>query len=141
MRNLFWIIGVALGLALMILKSIELYYSTSFVPTELYVGIIIVLVIGLGTWIVRRFTSSSSEEPQEKPFRRNERAMKALNISEQELKVLEQLAKGRSNQEIAYKLTLSPNKVKTTLSGAYKKLEVDRRSIAVKKAKSLKLIP
>lgn len=141
MRNLFWIIGVALGLALMILKSIELYYSTSIVPTELYVGIIIVLVIGLGTWIVKRSTSTSPEEPQEKPFRRNERAMKALNISEQELKVLEQLAKGRSNQEIADKLTLSPNKVKTTLSGAYKKLEVDRRSIAVKKAKSLKLIP
>lgn len=141
MRNLFWIIGVALGLALMILKSIELYYSTNIVPTELYVGIIIVLVIGLGTWIVKRSTSTSPEEPQEKPFRRNERAMKALNISEQELKVLEQLAKGRSNQEIADKLTLSPNKVKTTLSGAYKKLEVDRRSIAVKKAKSLKLIP
>lgn len=141
MRNLFWIIGVALGLTSLILKVIELYYSTSIVPTELYVGIITVLFIGLGTWIFKRFTSTSPKEPQQKPFRRNERAIKTLNIGEQELKVLEQLAKGRSNQEIADKLMLSTNKVKTILSGLYKKLEVDRRSIAVKKAKSLKLIP
>lgn len=139
MRNLFWIIGVALGLVLMILKGVELYYSTNIVPTELYVGIIAVLVIGLGTWMVRKFISTSTEEPQKKPFRRNERAIKSRNITERELEILDQLALGKSNQEIADNLNISINVVKNNLSALYQKLEVSRRSTAIKKARSLKL--
>ncbi|MFD2531991.1 response regulator transcription factor [Gracilimonas halophila] len=141
MRNLIWIVGVAIGFASLILKGIELYYSTNFIPTELYVGIIIVLFTGLVIGIGNKLISSSPAEPKKKTFKRNERAVKALEISAQELKVLEQLSKGRSNQEIADKLTISTNKVKTTLTAVYKKLEVDRRSKAAKKAKSLKLVP
>lgn len=141
MRTTFWIIGGALGLSLLIFASIELYYSTDIIPIELYVGIIVILAVGLITWAFNRIESSSPEKPQKKEFRRNERAVKSLNISEEELRVLEQLAKGRSNQEISDTLKLSPNKVKTTLTGVYKKLEVDRRSKAAKKARSLKLVP
>lgn len=140
MRNLMWIFGITLGLGSLILKGIELYYSVNFVPTELYVGIVAVLFIGSAIWIGKRFISTSPKEPRRKPFKRNEHAFQALDVSAQELKVLKQLAKGRSNQEIADKLAISTNKVKNTLSGVYKKLEVDRRSKAVKKAKSLKLI-
>jgi len=55
--------------------------------------------------------------------------------------VLEELAKGRSDQEIADTLSISVNTVKTHLSGLYEKLEVSRRSKATKKARSFKLIP
>ncbi|HET8864409.1 MAG TPA: LuxR C-terminal-related transcriptional regulator [Gracilimonas sp.] len=140
MRNLIWIFGVTLGLASLILKGIELYYSVSIIPTELYIGIVAVLFIGSAIWIVNRFTSMSPKEPGRKPFKRNEHVFQALDVTAQELKVLKQLAKGRSNQEIADELAISTNKVKNTLSRVYKKLEVDRRSMAVKKAKSLKLI-
>ncbi len=138
MRNLIWIFGVTLGLASLILKGIELYYSVNIVPTELYIGIVAVLFIGSAIWMVNKFTSP--KEPGRKPFKRNEHVFQALDVTAQELKVLKQLAKGRSNQEIADELAISTNKVKNTLSGVYKKLEVDRRSMAVKKAKSLKLI-
>lgn len=139
MRNLFWIIGVALGLALIILKGIELYYSTDIVPTVIYLGIIAVLFIGLGTWLVRKFISNSTEEPQKKPFRRNERAIKSRNITERELEILDQLALGKSNQEIADNLNISINVVNNDLSALYQKLEVSRRSTAIKKARSLNL--
>lgn len=141
MRNLIWISGLAIGLASLILKGIELYYSITIIPSELYIGVIFVLLIGSIIWVLKRNTSSSSDEPQKKPFKRNERVMRSLEISDQELKVLEQLTKGRSNQEIADTLKLSPNKVKTTLTGVYKKLNVDRRSKAAIKAKALKLVP
>ena len=71
----------------------------------------------------------------------NQKALKSLSISERELEVLEYLAKGNSNQEIANKLFISINTVKTHLTSLYQKLEVSRRSMAVKKARTLKLVP
>lgn len=59
----------------------------------------------------------------------------------QEIKVLERLAAGRSNKEIARDLGLSPNTVKTHVGNLYAKLEVSRRTQAVGKARELSLIP
>jgi two-component system, NarL family, response regulator LiaR len=55
--------------------------------------------------------------------------------------VLEQMAKGLSNQEIADKLFVSLNTIKTHSSNLFLKLDVKRRTQAVQKAKALKLIP
>ncbi|MCH2449996.1 MAG: LuxR C-terminal-related transcriptional regulator [Gracilimonas sp.] len=96
-------------------------YSANFISTELYAGIMVVLFTGFAIWIREKLTSTAPEELKEKPFKRNERATKALGTSEKELKVLEQWSKGRSTQEIADKLTLSTNKVKNTLFVVHKK--------------------
>ncbi|HNC12260.1 MAG TPA: LuxR C-terminal-related transcriptional regulator, partial [Cyclobacteriaceae bacterium] len=54
--------------------------------------------------------------------------------------VLELMAKGFSNQEIADKLFVSLNTVKTHSSNLFLKLEVSRRTQAVQKAKELQLL-
>lgn len=71
----------------------------------------------------------------------NENLLKQLSISKREYEVLELIATGMSNQEIADKLFVSLNTVKTHSSRLFEKLDVSRRTQAVDKAKSLGLIP
>jgi DNA-binding NarL/FixJ family response regulator len=140
MRNSIWIFGATLGLAALILKGIEIYYTVNLLPTGIYIGIIAVLFVGLGIWVWKKFMSISSQKTEQKPFKINEQAAKSLDLSMRELDILEQLGKGHSDQEIADKLFISVNTVKKHLSSIYKKLNVSRRSRASKKARLLKLI-
>ena len=55
--------------------------------------------------------------------------------------VLSLLAEGHSNKEMAERLFVSPNTIKTHLAHLYEKLQVSRRTQAIHKAKALRLIP
>ena len=68
------------------------------------------------------------------------RAQETLGISERELEVLELLAAGSSNKEIAHQLEVSPNTVKTHVARLFEKLEVQRRTEAIVRARELGLI-
>ncbi len=57
------------------------------------------------------------------------------------MRVLERLAEGQSTKEIARTLGLSPNTVKTHLANLFGKLDVQRRTQAIHKARDLQLIP
>lgn len=70
----------------------------------------------------------------------NETELQRLGISKREHEVLELIAKGLSNQEIADKLFVSLNTIKTHTSNLFLKLEVSRRTQAIQKAKELRLI-
>ena len=65
----------------------------------------------------------------------------SLGLTGQEMRVLERLAAGQSNKEIARTLGLSPNTVKTHLANLFAKLEVARRTQAVQRGKELGLLP
>ena len=71
----------------------------------------------------------------------NQSELQRIGISKREHEVLELMAKGLSNQEIADKLFVSLNTIKTHSSNLFLKLEVSRRTQAIKKAKELGLIP
>jgi len=133
--------GLLLAVALLLLELLEYYYVVRIVPVPLYIVIIALVFTVLGIWMGKKVTSGSVENINEQPFSRNKKAIASLDISERELEVLEQLAKGKSNREIADTLYISVNTVKTHLSSLYQKLEVGRRSLAVKKGRLLKLIP
>jgi len=74
-------------------------------------------------------------------FLLNEAELNRLGISKREHDVLELMAKGLSNKEIADKLFVSLNTVKTHSSNLFLKLEVSRRTQAVQRGKELRLIP
>lgn len=99
-----------------------------------------ILFTALGIWVGKKLTSRNAMGSQKTEFQPNKSAIKSLDISDRELEVLAQLGNGKSNQEIADILFISINTVNTHLSSVYKKLEVSRRSLAVKKARTLKLI-
>jgi NarL family two-component system response regulator LiaR len=75
------------------------------------------------------------------PFILNEEALTGLGISKRELEVLQLMAEGLSNQEIAKKLFVSLNTIKTHSSKIFEKMDVQRRTQAIEKAKRLGLIP
>ena len=67
-------------------------------------------------------------------------AMESLGISGREREVLELLAAGRSNKEIARELNVSPNTVKTHVSKLFEKLAVRRRTEAISRARELGIL-
>jgi DNA-binding CsgD family transcriptional regulator len=89
-----------------------------------------------GLWIGMRVLGA----PRPLPFDGNPAARAALGISPRELAVLEQLASGRSNREIADALHVSPNTVKTHIARLFEKLEAKRRTDAIARARELGLI-
>lgn len=70
----------------------------------------------------------------------NLEAQAALGISAREMEVLRELAAGRSNKEIARRLAVSPNTVKTHIARLFGKLGASRRTEAIARARALKLI-
>ena len=74
-------------------------------------------------------------------FDGNPKAQAALGISARELTVLQALAAGQSNKEIAIALDVSPNTVKTHVSNLFEKLDAKRRTDAINRARELGIVP
>ena len=74
------------------------------------------------------------------PFDGNPQAQASLGISPRELAVLQELAAGRSNKEIAQRLGVSPNTVKTHVARLYEKLGARRRTDAIARARALGIL-
>jgi DNA-binding NarL/FixJ family response regulator len=129
--------ALGLGLLALLLSWLEYRYLARAFSFEIYVALIAAGAIGLGVWLGQRLTSRHSDQP----FERNEAAIRSLGLSRREVDVLDRLAAGESNKEIARKLGISPNTVKTHIARVYEKLAVERRIQAVEKARLLALIP
>lgn len=119
------------------LKWIEYKLLVREHPGELYIGLIAAAFLVLGVWTGTRLVP---RRPAGEGFVANERAREALGISDREFEVLELLAAGRSNKEIASSLNVSPNTVKTHIAKLFGKLEVTRRTAAIMRARELGMI-
>jgi ATP/maltotriose-dependent transcriptional regulator MalT len=73
-------------------------------------------------------------------FDGNPQGQASLGISEREMEVLRELAAGHSNKQIARKLAVSPNTVKTHVARVFEKLGAGRRTEAIRKARELGLL-
>jgi DNA-binding CsgD family transcriptional regulator len=120
-----------------LLQWLEYRYSVRAFSTEIYIVLVALGFTALGVWVGHRLTLGRSESS----FEKNTRVIETLGISEREFEVLELLAEGHSNKEIAERLFVSPHTVKTHLAHLYDKLEVSRRTEAVRKARRLRMIP
>ena len=129
--------ALALGLLATLLSWLEYRYLARAFSFEIYLALIAVGSIAFGAWLARRLTPRHSSGP----FERNEAAIRSLGLSPREIDVLDRLAAGESNKEIARRLGISPNTVKTHVARVYEKLAVERRIQAVEKARLLALIP
>jgi DNA-binding CsgD family transcriptional regulator len=69
-----------------------------------------------------------------------EAALARLGVSQRELEVLQLMAEGLSNQEIAARLFVSLNTVKTHSQRLFEKLDVRRRTQAVETGRKLQII-
>jgi two-component system, NarL family, response regulator LiaR len=140
MRKTIILYGVALAALTAILKFIEYRFFVRDLSLEFYLGVVAVLFAGLGMWAGQRLTRRKVviATPD---FKLNEPELQRLGISKREYEVLELMAQGLSNQEIADKLFVSLNTVKTHSSNLFMKLDARRRTQAVRRAKELGLLP
>lgn len=142
--------SVLLALLLFLLKWLELRLLIMHHAFEIYAGIIAVLFTGLGIWLALKLAKPRVQTMvvekevyinHTHPFILNEEALTRLGISPRELEVLQLMANGLSNQEIAARLFVSLNTVKTHSARVFEKMEVKRRTQAVEKGKRMGLIP
>lgn len=132
--------GLALAGLTALLKFIEYRYFVKDFTLEIYSGLVAAVFTGLGIWAGLRLTRPKVVRVHP-DFQLNQAELDRRGISRREYEVLELIAQGLSNQEIAEKLFVSPNTVKTHSSNLFVKLEVRRRTEAVKKAQELELLP
>lgn len=128
--------GAVLAGAAFAISWLEYRHASLLVPTEIYVVVVAVAFAGLGVWIGTRLTSTG---PQHGTLDRLSR-LAAHGITDREATVLDLLAEGHSNKEIARELGISPNTVKTHVARLFEKLGANRRTQALRRARELSLI-
>jgi DNA-binding CsgD family transcriptional regulator len=144
------IYGLGAGVMIAVLKLIEFRFLVVEHSIEIYGGLIALLFAGVGIWLGLKLTRKKEivvvkEVPvpvvTPQAFALNEARLRDLGITRRELEILELIAQGMSNREIAEKLFVSENTVKTHSSRLFDKLSAKRRTQAVQIAKEMGLIP
>jgi DNA-binding CsgD family transcriptional regulator len=141
------IYGLCGGVLIVVLRLVEYRFLVVEHSVEIY-GLIALLFSGAGIWLGLKLTRKKEvlvvkevPVPSSQPFALNEDRLKDLGITKRELEILELIAQGMSNREIAEKLFVSENTVKTHSSRLFDKLSAKRRTQAVQIGKELGLIP
>jgi len=148
MKKHILIYGLCGGVLIVLLKLVEYRFLVIEHSIEIYGGLVALLFAVLGIWLGLKLTKTKETVvvkevllPAPKSFTLNEVKLHELGITRRELEILELIARGLSNREIAEKLFVSENTVKTHSSRLFDKLNAKRRTQAVQLGKELGLIP
>jgi DNA-binding CsgD family transcriptional regulator len=142
--------GLLGGVLIALLKVIEYRYLVIEHSLEIYGGIVALVFAVVGIWLGQKLTRERVvsrevrvEVPVARtgPFVRDQAKVKELGLTPRELDILEAMAAGLSNKEIAERLFVSENTVKTHAARLFSKLSAKRRTQAVQLAKEVGLIP
>ncbi len=148
MKKLILVYGLVGGLLIAGLKIIEYRFLVVSHSLEIYGGLIALLFAVVGIWLGLKLTKTKETVvvkeipvPVSKPFEVNQEKVDELGITRRELEILQLIAEGMSNREIAEKLFVSENTVKTHSSRLLDKLSAKRRTQAIQIGKQFGLIP
>ena len=144
------ILGLVGGVLIAILRWSEYQFLVIEHSFEIYSALVAIIFAAFGIWLGIKLT-----KPREKiilrevlvptdaatPFALNQPQLDALGITPRELEILGLIAQGFSNREIADRLFVSENTIKTHCSRAFDKLGARRRTQAVQLGKQLGLLP
>jgi NarL family two-component system response regulator LiaR len=151
--------GIIGGVLITVLQWSQYRFMVMEHSAEVYGGLIAAMFAVLGIWLGLSLRGSRARneagqatgdaaasglgrsEPSAEPFVPDEKKRENLGITRRELEVLGLIAQGMSNREIAGKLYVSENTVKTHSSRVFDKLGAKRRTQAVQLGKELGLLP
>ena len=142
--------SLSLAILLFVLRWLEIRFIIIDHALEIYVGAIALIFTGLGIWLSFKLVNRKPETKivektvyleNEPNFMLNQEEIEKTGLSKRELEVLQLMAEGLSNEEIAERLYVSLNTIKTHTSRVFEKLDVKRRTQAIEKAKRLRVIP
>jgi DNA-binding CsgD family transcriptional regulator len=136
--------GILGGAVVVLLKLIEYRWLVVEYSVEIYGALVAAVFASVGIWLGLRLTRPTivlQEVPVPVEFVRDEKQVESLGLTPRELEILEFIAQGLSNKEIAERAFVSENTVKTHSSRVFDKLGAQRRTQAVQRGKELRLIP
>jgi NarL family two-component system response regulator LiaR len=148
MRRHVLLYGLLAGVLIAGLQFIEYRWLVVEYSVEIYGALVAAIFAGVGIWLGLRLTRRTEtvvvrEVVVEAPvnFVRDQDRLESLGLTPRELEILELIAAGLSNREIAERLHVSENTVKTHSRRVFDKLGARRRTQAVQLGKELRLIP
>jgi NarL family two-component system response regulator LiaR len=148
MRKHVLLYGLLGGVLIAALKLIEYRWLVVEHSLEIYGGLVAAIFASLGIWLGLKLTRKTEtvivrevSVPAPADFTRDVSKVESLGITPRELEILEFIAAGLSNKEIAERAHVSENTVKTHSSRVFDKLGARRRTQAVQRGKELRLIP
>jgi two-component system, NarL family, response regulator LiaR len=156
MRRHVIIFGLVGGLLIAVLQYTEYRFIIIEHSVELYSALVAILFATFGIWLGLRITRSRetiretivvkevlvpAKAPALEPFAPDTSRQQTLGITARELEILNLIARGFSNREIATQLFVSENTVKTHCARTFDKLGAARRTQAVQRGKELGLLP
>jgi DNA-binding CsgD family transcriptional regulator len=144
--------GIIGGILIAALKWSEYQFLVIDHSIEIYSGLIAATFAAVGIRLGLKLTRKQERivvkevpvtvpMPMAGPFCLNEAKREELAITPREMEILELIAQGMSNREIAGKLFVSENTVKTHSSRVFDKLGARRRTQAVQLGKEFGLLP
>ena len=154
MRKPVLLYGLVGGVLIALLHAIEYRYLVVEHAVEIYGGLVALIFASLGIWLGLRLTQPKErvvvrevevqvpvEVSAPVEFTLNEERLAAVGMTGRELEILGLIAEGLSNKEIANRVFVSENTVKTHSSRVFEKLGAKRRTQAVQRAQEMGLIP
>ncbi len=140
--------SIVLGLLLVLMQYVQYRFLFIRRADSVYTGIVAAVCCAAGIWGGWRWNYARRHTPApELPLNlpnsagtNTEAVIARLGLTPREVEVLQYLSKGLSNQEIADAMFVSLNTVKTHISNVFSKLDVQRRTQAIQKVKSLGLL-
>lgn len=158
MKRQILLYGLIAGVLIAVLRWTEYRFLVIEHSFEIYAGLIAAIFAALGIWLGLKLTRKETtivvkevpvikeisvirEVPSAQPFATDDKKREELTITRRELEILELIALGLSNREIAQKLFVSENTVKTHSSRVFDKLGARRRTQAVQLGKEFGLLP
>ena len=142
------IYGLVGGILIAVLKWTEYRFLVIEHSIEVYGGLTAATFAVLGIWLGLKLTGTKERVvvkevlvPAGEPFVPDERRREDLGITRREFEILELIAQGMSNREIAGRLYVSENTIKTHSRRVFDKLGAKRRTQAVQLGKKFGLLP
>ena len=140
--------GLLAGVLIAALRLIEYRWLVLQHSVEIYGALVATIFSAVGIWLGRRLTRRPEKVvvrevlvPAPSTFVRDEQKLASLGITPRELEILVLIAEGLSNREIAERVHVSENTVKSHSGRVFDKLGARRRTQAVQLGKELRLIP
>lgn len=130
--------GVAAALIFLI-RHFELFFLSGRISTTVYVSFIGLLFLGVGVYLGLLLRKDQQKPKLHSPTPTATTVANDL-LTPRETEVLQCIAEGLSNKEIADRLFVSENTVKKHLNNLYSKLAVNRRVQAISKAREIGIL-
>jgi NarL family two-component system response regulator LiaR len=127
--------GLVLAIGILLYQYLQYKLIVKDLGTELFVGVIGLIFLIVGIWM----GISWGKNKLPASLKSNTALAEKMGISTRELEVWKLIVEGKTNKEIADGLFVSVNTIKTHVSNLYSKLDVQRRTQAVQKARELKM--